>query len=66
MDSLFNLLRVVAKKRILEGIIPLSSSLYIPKGKDYHLFCYTMQQNDRTSRSRSRGMRPENLTHSVS
>jgi hypothetical protein len=33
MHYLFNQLRVVAKKRILEGIIPLSDSLYIPKRK---------------------------------
>jgi hypothetical protein len=31
MDYLFKQLRVVAKKRILEDIIPLSGSLYIPK-----------------------------------
>ncbi|CEG66144.1 hypothetical protein RMATCC62417_02777 [Rhizopus microsporus] len=33
MHYLFNQLRVMAKKRILEGIIPLSDSLYIPKRK---------------------------------
>ncbi|KAI8975754.1 hypothetical protein BDF20DRAFT_805597, partial [Mycotypha africana] len=33
MHNLFNQLRVMAKKRMLEGIIPQSNSLYIPKSK---------------------------------
>ena len=33
MHYLFNQLRVVAKKRILEGIIPLPDSLYTTKRK---------------------------------